>query len=600
MPKVKLSDYIFDYLSSKRIKDVFMVSGGGAMHLVDSVGRNHKLKYYCFHHEQAASMAAEGYKRASGKMPLVLVTSGPGGTNTITGVIGQWLDSVSCVYISGQVKFSTTIASCPELKLRQLGDQEINIIDIVKPITKYAFLIKDPHSIRYHLQKALYLAQEARPGPVWLDIPLDVQSALIDTDKLKSFKPPKKTSGSLLKKQVAKLVEMLMAAKSPVILAGQGIKISGSRGIFNSVINKLRIPVLTSLCAVDLLPEKNAFYAGRPGTIGTRFGNFVLQNADLLISVGTRNNIRQTGYNWGCFAKRSKKIFVDIDSAELKKPTVKADLTICADAGCFLVELKKQISKVLLPDWSSWLSWAKDRRKMYPVVMKDYRCKDKPVNPYCFIQDLTANLGNNDVLVTGNGTASVVCYQAGIVSGKQRFVSNSGCASMGYDLPASIGASISLGKTPVVCLAGDGSLQMNIQELQTLVHYKLPVKVFVLNNNGYISIRQTQDNFFNSRYVGSSKESGVSCPDILKVAKAYGLATERINSHKDMARKIKDILSSKKAFVCEVAVSDKQPFAPKVSSVKNSDGSIVSSSLENMAPFLSKKELEGNIYDARE
>ena len=589
---IKVSDYIFNRLVEYGVRDIFMISGGGAMHLVDSVGKNKKLNYYCPHHEQAAAIAAEGYTRASGKMGVVVVTSGPGGTNTLTGVIGQWLDSIPCLYLSGQVKFETTIASCPDLKLRQLGDQEINIVDIVKPVTKYAVMVTDPKTIRYHLEKAIYLAKAGRSGPVWLDIPLNVQSTMVDESKLKGFTPPAEKKDAALSAKIDKIVKLLAKAERPVIIAGHGIRLAGAQEAFLKLIERLRCPVLTTFNGFDLVPSDHELFIGRIGTIGDRAGNFALQNADLVISIGSRNNIRQVSYNWKSFARAAKKVIVDIDLAELKKPTVKPDLSINADAAVFISELAK---RKVPAKWADWLKWCREREIKYPVVLEEYKKDHGLVQPYYFIQELTKQLNRDDVVVAGNGTACVTLFQAGIVKAGQRMFWNSGCASMGYDLPAAIGAAIASGKGRVICLAGDGSLQMNIQELQTLSYHQLPVKLFVLDNCGYVSIKQTQDSFFGGHRVASCPETGVSCPDISKVSAAYGLATQRIVDQKDLAGQIKAALNSSGPLVCDVKLQPDYTFMPKLSSEKRPDGKIVSKPLEDMFPFLDREEFKYNM-----
>ena len=597
MATVKLTDYIMNRLADHGVRDVFMISGGGAMHLVDSVGKHPALRYVCPHHEQAAAIAAEGYARTSGRMAVVVVTSGPGGTNTLTGVIGQWLDSVPVLYLSGQVKQETTIESCREIGLRQLGDQEINITDIVRPVTKYTVVVSDPGSIRRHLEKAVYAATHGRPGPVWLDVPLDVQAAMIDTDTLAGYEPDNPTSEdeAMLRSQVEEVVALLRRSRRPIFLAGQGIRIARSQALFRALVEKLRIPVLTSFCGFDLIPSAHPLFAGRPGTVATRFGNFALQNADLLLSVGSRNNIRQVSYNWEVFARAAHKIVVDIDAAELKKPTIRPDLAIHADAGVFLAELERHVSSVQLPDWGEWLDWCQARKKLYPVVLPEYWQTPKPVNPYCFVEALTTALGEGATVVAGNGTACVALFQAGVVKENQRIFWNSGCASMGYDLPAAIGACFATGKQPVVCLAGDGSLQMNIQELQTVAFHQLPIKLFVLNNDGYVSIRQTQDTFFEGRHVACDPKSGVGFPEIARVAEAYGLSAEVIDDHLTMTDTIKRILDMPGPVVCDVRLSPTQIFSPRVSSEKKADGRIVSKPLEDMYPFLPREEFRSNM-----
>ena len=593
---IKVTDYITKSLVKYGVKDVFMISGGGAMHLVDSVGKQKGLRYFCPHHEQAAAIAAEGYSRVSGKLGVVVVTSGPGGTNTLTGVIGQWLDSVPCLYLSGQVKRETTIESCRELGLRQLGDQEINIVDIVRPVTKYASILDNPADVRFKLEKAIYLATHGRPGPVWLDIPLDIQAAMVDERALKSYdaEDTSELQKARIAKSVEKAVECLKRSKRPVIICGNGIRLSGKQSQFMTLAEKLKIPLLTTFNGFDQVPSDHKLFVGRIGTLGDRAGNFALQNADFVLSIGSRNNIRQVSYDWRSFAKRAFKVFVDIDKAELQKPTVKPDIGINTNAGFFIEALSRRVGKAKLRDWSGWLSWCRVRKDKYPVVLPEYKKIKKLVQPYHFIQVLTGLLTKDITVVAGNGTACVTLFQAGTVRKGQRMFWNSGCASMGYDLPASIGACIAGGGKRTVCLAGDGSLMMNIQELQTIANSKLPLKIFVLNNYGYISIKQTQDSFFGRR-VACDESCGVSFPEFTKVGAAFGLKTEIIDSHENMDKKIAKILSTDEPCICEVRLTPDYKFAPKVSSKKMPDGKMVSKPLEDMYPFLDRKEFETNI-----
>lgn len=593
---IKVSDYIVKRLVEYGVKDVFMISGGGAMHLNDSVGRNKSIRYICNHHEQASAIAAEGYSRVTGKLAVVIVTSGPGGTNTLTGVIGQWLDSVPVLYISGQVKRETTIASCPHIPLRQLGDQEINIIDIVRPITKFAEQISDPKDTRRLLEKAIHLAISGRPGPVWLDVPLDVQGALVDeeglfTDNGSDTKPLPVDD---IKQKAMKAAELILKSKRPLFLAGHGIRIAGAAQSFFDLISMTAIPVVTSLNGCDLIAADNPCFVGRIGTIGSRAGNFALQNADLLISIGSRNNIRQIGYNWNDFANKAFKIVVDIDQAELSKPTFKPDLAICTDAKAFINELNRQLNDTVLPDWSEWGDWCVQRKNSYPTLPPEYSEAKTNVNPYVFIKSLSKAMPDKSVVVTGNGTACVCMFQAVELKQDQRIIWNSGCASMGYDLPAAIGACFGHHKSPVICLAGDGSIQMNIQELQTIRHHNLPIKLFVLNNDGYISIRQTQNNLFDGNYVACDAGHGVSFPELKKIAEAYGLPYTVIDHHSNMDYKITSVLAAHTPIVCEVILDRDYTFTPKAASRKNPDGSILSRPLDDMAPFLEPDELSKN------
>ena len=595
---IKVSDYIVKRLVEYGVKHVFMITGGGAMHLNDSVGASSELTYISNHHEQASAMGAEGYSRVSGKVGVSVVTSGPGGTNTLTGVIGQWLDSVPALYISGQVKRETTIESCKGLGLRQLGDQEINIVDMVRPVTKFAAVVSSPEEVRFLLEKSLYLATHGRPGPVWLDVPLDVQGAMVDEDAMIGFDPPDNRTGDIsgmLVSQTAHLVKLLVKAERPVIIAGQGIGISGARDLFLQIADRIGIPVVSSFSGVDIISSDHSLFMGRVGTIGNRSGNFTLQNADLLISIGSRNNIRQVSYCWQTFARAAFKVVVDIDPAELSKPTVRPDVAIQADAGVFLAELNRQLIGVRLPDWQKWLGWCAERKERYKAVLPEQRTASGLVNPYHFVETLTEQLNENAIVVAGNGTACVVLFQAGRVKAGQRFFWNSGCASMGYDLPAAIGACFAAKGRDVVCLAGDGSLQMNIQELQTVAHHQLPIKLFVFNNNGYVSIRQTQDTFFNGRYAGCDSKSGVSFPDVTKLAYAYGIQSAVIDSNDNIAASIAKVLAMTGPVVCDVRLTPDYRFEPKLSSEKKTDGRIVSKPLEDMFPFLDRDEFRANM-----
>ncbi|MDQ7824274.1 MAG: thiamine pyrophosphate-binding protein [Candidatus Eremiobacteraeota bacterium] len=595
---IKVSDFIVKRLTEHGVRHVFMVSGGGAMHLNDSVGRSSDIEYICNHHEQACAIAAEGYARVSGRIGVVVVTSGPGGTNALTGVIGQWLDSVPALYLSGQVKRETTLASCREIGLRQLGDQEINIIDMVRPVTKFAAMVMEPQQIRYLLDKAIAVAMAGRPGPVWLDIPLDVQGALVDEESLEEYDPAEAVppaDEAAIKEKLREVLEALRASRRPVLLAGNGIRIAGAQKILHEVIEALKIPVVVSFNGNDLVAADNPYFAGKVGTIGDRPGNFALQNSDLLLSVGSRNNIRQVSYNWKSYARAAKKVIVDIDGAELRKPTVIPDIAVLCDAGIFLSGLLDAARQEALPDYRAWVEWCSLRKKKYPVVNDALERPDSPVDPYYFIKTLTKCMPEDSVMVTANGTASLVGFQASAVKKGQRTIWNSGCTSMGYDLPAAIGASIALGRGEVVCLAGDGSIQMNIQELETISHYGLPVKIFVLNNSGYISIKQTQDAFFAGHYVACRPSCGVTCPDMTKIASSYGIKSMVLDRHSTMPEKIREVLGYGGPCICVVELPEDYLFSPKLSSEKKPDGRIVSKPLEDMYPFLPRDEFRENM-----
>ncbi|RJQ37084.1 thiamine pyrophosphate-binding protein, partial [Candidatus Microgenomates bacterium] len=594
--KVKLSDFIVSYLVSEGITDAFMIVGGGAMHLNDSFGRNPKMKYYCNHHEQASAMAAEGYARLKNKIGLCVVTTGPGGANTINGLAGSWLDSIPVLYISGQVKLETTIGNS---KLRQVGLQELPIVEIVKPITKYAVMVTKAEDIKYHLQKALYIAKSGRPGPVWLDIPLDIQSSFIEPEKIKSFdeKELAKDPGEIAsaKEKISKVADLLKKSKRPVIIAGNGIRLSGAREEFLKLIEKINVPVVTATNAHDLIPSSHPLFFGRPGLFGERVGNFVVANSDLLITIGSQLSIWTVTFGYKTFAREAFHVRVDIDENELNKKTIKQDITICLDAKDFIEEINKEIKKNDLPNYIDWLKYCKKLKRKYPVVLPRYKKQKRYVNSYFFVDVLSDAMKDNEVVVVGNGTAFTCTFQSMKLKKNQRLIGNVNHASMGYDLPASIGACIANNKKQVVCITGDGSIQMNIQELETIKFNKLPIKVFLINNNGYLAIRNTQDSFFKSHYVGTDFKSGVDFPDILKVAKAYGIPAIRIKNQRNLKEKIKDVLSKAGPMICEIMMDPRQPLIPKVSSFVRPDGKLISKPMEDMYPFLEREEFYENM-----
>jgi len=583
---MKVSDYVAGFIANNPVfsKVVFLVSGGGNMHLIDSLGKNPALKYVCNHHEQACTMAAEGYAKVSNMIGVAYVTTGPGGTNAITGVMGAWVDSIPVMIVSGQVKFETTIASQPELSLRQLGDQEINIVDIVCSITKYAVMIADKFSIRYHLEKAVYEAKHGRPGPVWVDIPLDIQAAQVEPGELVGFDAPAESNYDL---KMDEVIPALKKAKRPVIIAGNGIALSGAVSEFRELAKRLNIPVIGTFARYDIVNDDDALYAGRFGSVGHRAGNFAVQNSDLIIAIGARLNIRAVSYNWDCFGREAVKIVVDIDDNELKKHTITVDIPVHADAGEFIKALLISCNDSL--DCDDWVKQCQNYRNSFPTIISERQAGKEKVDSYNFFDVLSDCTADDTIFVFGNGTACVSSYQSLRLKGSQKVVVNSGCASMGYDLPAAIGAWYASQDKPVVCVTGDGSLQMNIQELQTIIHNKIPLKLFVLNNEGYISIRNTQRGFFNGNFVGSGCDSGVSCPDMLKIAEAYGFTGMRINNQDNLKEQIQSVLQSLGPVICEIMLDPEEKMEPKLSSEKKNDGSMVSKPLEDMYPFLDRE-----------
>jgi acetolactate synthase-1/2/3 large subunit len=594
--RMKLSNYVAQKLVDEGIKHVFMVTGGGAMHLNHSFGTHKGLESIFNHHEQACAIGAEAYYRVNNQLAVVNVTSGPGGTNAITGVYGAFVDSIGMLVISGQVKYETTVRSTA-LPLRQYGDQELDIEELVRPVTKYCVMVTDPTTIRYHLEKALYLAKSGRPGPCWLDIPLNVQASEIDPATLKGFDPAEldlPAEDSDLDAKCAVILEKIQAAKRPVLFVGSGIRLSGKQAEFITLAEKLGIPVVTAWNAHDAIWNDHPLYIGRPGSIGDRAGNFLVQNSDLLLVLGSRLNIRQVSYNWPSFAREAYKIWVDIDPLELQKPNVVPDMPVVANLATLIPKMIAQPYAGPTAEHTAWLAWGHQRREKYPTVQEAY-WKDGLINPYCFIDTLFKNLKEDQITITGNGSACVVSFQAADLKKGQRLWTNSGCATMGYDLPGAIGACKASGDQPIVCLAGDGSIMMNLQELQTIVGSNLPIKIFILNNSGYVSIFQTHRNFFNGVEVGGGPKSGVTFPSFEKLSAAFDLPYYKCSSHAEMQDAIASTLATSGPVVCEVMINENDVFAPKLGAKQLPDGRIVSPPLEDLSPFLPREEFAENM-----
>lgn len=593
--KVKVSDYIAEYLVSKNINYNFTVPGGGAMHLNVSFGHQEGMHNIFMQHEQAAAMAAEVFFRINNQLPLVCCTTGPGGTNTLTGVLGAWLDSIPMLVISGQVKYLATVRSTG-YPMRAYGDQEFDIVRVVEPMTKYAEMVTLPEMVKYHLDKALYLALHGRQGPVWLDIPQDVQSAYIDTDEFIKFNeqemrntlPPTVSDYTL-----DLILEKIKEAKRPVFYTGVGIRTRGAYNSFLKLAQKLNIPVVTSFDGNDILSDDNPLYAGRAGDVANRYGNWAVQNSDLLLVVGSRLGIRQVSYAVETWAREAFVIMVHEDSLEVLKPGVHIELPVRADAEEFMERLSAKI-KSALPKKEEWFRICESWKKSYPVVVPERHYVDTPLaNPYCFMNELSSQVPENAIIVSANGSASVVGGSAFILKSGQRFIVNSGAASMGYDLPAAIGACFANGKKDTLCLSGDGSIQMNLQELQTIIFHKLPIKIVVINNAGYHSMRQTQNNLFEGlENIGVGPETGdLSFPEMERIARAYRIPYFSIQNNKEIVETLKQFLNTEGYAMCEVFVDIQQVFEPKPSAKKLEDGTLISPPLEDMAPFLQKEEL---------
>jgi len=593
--KMRVSDYIAKFIYDYGVKDVFMLSGGGIMHLTDGLACNKKLKVICCHHEQAASMALEAYARTNEHFGVGYFTTGPGATNALTGLAGAWLDSVPCLFISGQVKRKESVYKTGINGLRQFGVQEINVIPIVNSITKYAVFVDRPEDIRYHLEKAVFLAKTGRPGPVWLDIPLDVQGALIEEKTLKGFKPMRKAIKNISKFAVRKVSLCLKSASRPVILAGQGVRIAKAGEILLKILEKRKIPVVTTYLGIDIIPSNHPNYIGRIGIKGDRAGNLAMQNSDLLIIIGSSLPVAEIGYEYNKFAREAKIIVVDIEKASHEKNTIKIDEFIQGDAKDFLEKLFLSLNREKVIFDRKWLSRCVVWKKKYPTCLPEYKKLKDKINTYYFLDRLSAKLIKGDIVVTDAGSAFYAGSQAIKIKQGMRYITSGGFATMGYSLPASIGVSRAIGNKRVMCITGDGSFQQNIQELQTIVHYKLPLKIFILNNEGYLSIRFTQEKYFNNRLIGACCKSGVSFPDAEKIAKAYGIKFLRITNNKELENNLHRVLDSDGPVICEIMTPKDQLIIPTIASEKKDDGSMVSKPLEDMYPFLPREEFADNM-----
>ncbi len=601
----RLADYVADFLVSHGVTDCFSVVGGGAMHLNDALGHNEGLKVTYNHHEQACAIAAEAYARLENKIAAVCVTTGPGGTNAITGVVGGWLDSIPMFVISGQVRYDTTARFAMQytdgLPLRAMGDQEYDIVKSVEPMTKYAVMIEDPKKIRYALEKGWHLATTGRPGPVWIDIPVDYQGSYIETDELVGYDSAE--DNALLPPEVSQetidtIIEKIKNAKRPVFHAGYGIRLSGGYEKFRSVLEKLNIPVVTYWNAVDLIEDEHPLYCGRAGNMGDRPGNWAIQNADLILAIGTRISIRQVGYNWKTWARAAEVIMVDVDPAELKKPTLHVEMPVWADAKDFLTKMDESIDSPVFAG-EEWLATCKRWKEEYPAVLpRQWEENGKTANVYAFVRYLSSRLPENSLTAVSNGACCVVGNQAYVIQKGSRMANNSAVASMGYGLPAAIGTCIGGGRKTTICLEGDGSIMMNLQELQTILTNKLPIKIFLINNNGYHSIRITQSNLFSEHCkVGIGPESNdLSFPEFEKIAKAFGYPYYSAHSNAEMKQAVDEVLKTEGPVFCEIFTDTEQVWEPKSSTKRLEDGTLVSPPLEDLAPFLPKEELERNMF----
>ncbi len=590
---IKVSDYVIKRLEETGAKHMFMLPGGGAMHLNDSLGKSDKIQYVCCLHEQACSIAAEAYARVNNKIGLLMVTTGPGGTNALTGVAGAYLESTPVFVVSGQVKRMDMINN---QGVRHQGMQELDIISVVDSITKYAALVDDPQMIRYHIERALYEATHGRKGPVWLDIPLDVQATMVEEDSLIGFTPLPEVINTHLEKQVLEVIELLNKSERPILMAGNGIRLSDGLEEFEEVIKLLNIPVLTTWNGIDLIEEDNELYYGRPGGLGHRYANFMQQNSDFFLSIGARLNLLQTGYNFDGFAREAVKVMVDIDNAELHKINVRPDLSICADARDFMLLLLKHKDKIQTKNRKEWFAYGDRLKEKYPIVSPEYWEQKEKVNTYCLLETISRYMQPQDVYVSGSsGSCIDISMQTFRVKKGQRVFCTKGLASMGYGFPSAIGACLASGGKRTVGVNGDGGFVMNIQELETLARLNLPVKMFVLSNRGYGAIKATQTNLFQGNLVACNEDSNLSIPPIAKVAEAYGLKTITIQNNQELDDKVKEVLGYDGPVICEVMTPIELTARPKQVSYKRSDGQMESKPLEYMNPPISEEEMKENM-----
>lgn len=596
---MKLSDYVIQYLEQLNIRHMFMLPGGGAMHLNDSLGKSRKIQYVVCLHEQACSIAAEAYARVTNEPGLLMVTTGPGGTNAITGVAAAYIESTPMIVLSGQVKTADMING---QGIRQQGMQELDIISVVTPVTKYAALVTDPESIRHHLDRAVYEATTGRKGPVWLDIPLDVQATQIDAEKLAGWQPEEtdaetvRKKEELLEQQALEVINYLNQAKRPVLLAGNGIRLSGGTGEFHRLAEELQIPVLTTWNGIDLMEDTHPLFFGRPGGMGQRYANFVQQNSDFFLSIGARMNLLQTGYNFDGFARAAVRIMVDIDENELHKTNVRPNLAVCADAKHFMELLLKHKDKIQHKDYTEWISYADRMKQKYPVVTEGAWNQKELVNTYALLDTITEQMQPEDIYVSGSsGTCIDVSMQTFRVKKGQRVFSTKGLASMGFGVPATIGACLAGNRRRTVCVNGDGGFQMNIQELETIRRLNLPVKIFVLNNQGYAQIHATQKNVFEGHYVACDEKSNLTLSPVSDVAAAYCLKTVQIYNNLELKEKVQKVLEYDGPVICEVMVPIELNAFPKQVSYKRTDGQMESLPLEYMNPMLPEEEMRENM-----
>lgn len=596
--KVRVADFVFSFVAKQGVKTVFLVPGGGAMYLVDALGQNPDLEFVPNHHEQASAIAAEAYSRING-LGVALVTTGPGSTNAITGVVGAWLDSIPLLILSGQVKRADLVGNSG---VRQRGPQEVNVVEMVKSVTKYAVTVMEPKDILFHLEKALHLAKTGRGGPVWLDMPLDVQNSMIDPQTLKGFTPkiePIATATDFAA-QIEAITDLIVQAKRPLIMAGHGVRLAGGADLLRELYETLNVPVVTTWTAMDLIASTHPLSVGRPGVVALRPPNFAVQNCDLLISIGARLDNVVTAYNPARFGRNAKKVIVDIDASELAKFDMPIEQAVCADASVFLEALLKSVKQRRslgdTPEWETWRARCQDWKKRYPAGEGQPVQTSGIIDHYDAVRVLSEEIPEDTLIVTGSsGLAVEIFYTAFQNKTGQRIFNTTGLGSMGFGIPAMIGAGFALHGKKFVGIESDGSLQMNLQELSTIKGQKLPVRIFIINNGGYASIRATQNNYFSGRSVGTGANSGLTVPDTQAVCAAIGIPSSRVEDLSELRRVVRDALSQPGPFLCEICVKPDDVLWPKAVALPQPDGTLISMPLEDMTPLLTRAELRDNM-----
>ena len=583
---MKVSDFVFNFLKEKGVDTIFSVSGGAAAHLLNSV-KDMGFNYVCNYHEQSSAMSAEGYARLKNKPACVLVTNGPGSSNTITGVLGAYQDSIPMIVISGQVPVNQSLSIINDLNLRQLGVQECDIIKIVQPITKYSVQIIDKNTVEYHIKRAYELCTTGRMGPVWIDIPLDIQNSDIEVKNIEL-----KNENLSINYDFDLIYDLFKSSKKPIMVVGNGVHLSKSENILHELKSKLKIPIVSTWTSKDLFNDNDELYVGNFGLLGERSANFTIQNCDFMLVLGSRLSIPNVGYQSHLFSPKSIKIMVDIDENEMNKPTIKINHKINSDLNFFIKDFLEKINNKDIPNYKNWVNRTLEWKKNYPVFQKNYSEVKERINSFYFMEILSTKIKDNHVVVTDMGTSYTCTMQSLKMNGNSRLFTSSACCSMGFGLPGAIGAHYADKNKNIILIAGDGGFQMNIQELQTVIHNKIPIKIFILNNNGYLAISLMQDNLFNGRYVGANNESGVSSPDFTKIANAYGIKNYRFNNNIELINGIDEVLNMDEPVICEIMMLENQLLIPRVQSSKTKDGEIISGSLENMYPYLSEEEMK--------